>query len=53
MVRAEDLVLDPYTVEMSLDEACLTLTLAHGDSLRERAHTKEEIVHWIDNNLLC
>ncbi len=53
MVRAEDLVLDPYTVEMSLDEACLTSTSAHGDSPRERAHTKEEIVHQIDDNLLC
>ena len=53
MVRAEDLVLDPDTIEMSLDKACLTLTSAHGDSARERVYTKEEIVHWINDNLLC
>ncbi len=53
MVRAENLVLDPYTVEMSLDEACLTSTSAHGDSPRERARTKKEIVHRINDNLLC
>ena len=53
MVRVKDLVLDPDIVEMSLDEACLMLTSAHNNSIREIPRTKEEIVHWIDNNLLC
>jgi len=52
MVRVKDLMLDPDTIEIGLNEACLTLTSAHGNSVRERPHTKKEIVHWINDNLL-
>jgi hypothetical protein len=42
--------LDPYPVEVSLDEACIGSAYKRKEGIKR--HTEKKVMHWVDDDLL-